>query len=105
MYAVRLSDLAALPTPHPLRWLLRPFLTEQTVEIDRQVVDGTGVVINEKPDGGQDWQAALVVAQSQPLPGLAYPIRVYRRGKNRWQPVKPSAEQFGGSERWTRIST
>lgn len=93
MYAVRLSDLAALPHTHPLRWLLRPFLTEQTVEIDQQKVDGTGVVVNERPDGGQDWQAALAIAQSQRLPNMVYPLRVYQWMDGRWQPVKPSTEQ------------
>lgn len=93
MYAVRLSDLAALPHAHPLRWMLRPFLTEQVVEIDRGKVDGPGVVVNETPDGGQDWQAALTIAQSQPLPGAVYPLRVYERKSGRWQPVHPLANK------------
>jgi hypothetical protein len=104
MYAVNLADYATLSTLHPLRFLLRPFLTEQTVEINRQRVDGVGVVVNEQPDGGQDWQAALIIAQSQPMPGKPYPLRIYQRKDGRWQAIRPIPEQFGGSDKWTRNS-
>lgn len=87
-YAIRLSDIASLDNFHPLRWMLAPFLTERVVEVSAGKIDGQGVVVNQDVPG-RDWLAALEVSQMQPLPGLHYPIRIYRRERKTWRPITP----------------
>lgn len=85
-YAVQLSDLAALPSLHPLRFLLRPFLTEQTCNVNAAQFDGVGVIVN--PDvTGRDWPSALTVALSADMP-CGYPIRIYEKRQSAWARIR-----------------
>lgn len=87
-YAIHLPDVAALGDVHPLLWLLRAFLTEETVNLNSKF-DGVGVIV--EPDAaGLDWDAAMTIAMSQPLPS-GWPLRIYRRGRGGWQRVQPDA--------------
>jgi len=84
-YAVHLSDLAVLDECHPLRWMLTPFVTDKTFNVSRKI-DGVAVMLT--PVVGRDLDAAVEVAQLAPLPGQAYPIRVYHREGGRWQRIR-----------------
>lgn len=84
-YAVHLSDLAALPEFHPLRWLLRPFMIDETININGKF-DGVAMLL--EPVNGRDLDAVIEVTQLTPLPGQFYPIRIYRRNNGKWQRIK-----------------
>lgn len=58
-------------------------------------VDGPGVVVNKTPMADRTrGKAALTIAQSQPLPGAVYPLRVYERKSGRsGEPVHPLANK------------
>ena len=86
-FAVHLSDFAALPEVHPLRWLLQPFLTEQTVFVKKSQWDSVGVVVNDAvPD--RDWAATMQVALSADMP-CGWPIRIYEKQDGRWARLRP----------------
>lgn len=88
-YAVHLSDIAVLPEVHPLRWLITPFLSEQTMGLGSKI-DAIGVAL--VPHGSLDLEAAISIAMSRPLPGQFYPMRFYRRdGGGRWSRMTPVA--------------
>lgn len=82
MYAIHLSDLAALPAVHPLRFLFAPILTGQTVNLSSKI-DGIGALLS--CDDAERLAAILTVAASAPLPGAWYPIRIYQKGKGGWR--------------------
>ena len=86
MYAVHLSEVAAVGDWHPLRWLLAPFLTEETVMLS-QKWDGVGVVVNTDVPG-RDWEAAVQVALSAPMPD-GYVIRIYKKELGAWKRLVP----------------
>lgn len=90
-YAVQLSDFAALPEFHPLRWLLKPFLTEQTVSVMASKVDSVGVIVNTATPG-RDWAAAVQVALSADMP-CGWPIRIYEKRGGRWARLKPPGDR------------
>ena len=83
MYAIHLSDLAALSPVHPLRFLFAPVLTDEIVNLSSKI-DGTGVVV--RCDDEARLTAILTIAQSQRLPGCHYPIRIYRKERG-WKRV------------------
>jgi len=84
-YAVHLSDLAVLPELHPLRWLLRPFMTDKTFNINNKI---DGVAVPLEPVDGRDLDAVIEVTQLTPLPGQFYPIRIYCREGGQWRRIK-----------------
>ena len=91
MFALHLSDLAALPAVHPLRFLFLPVLTGETVTLSSKI-DGIGALLS--CDDPERLAAILTVATSAPLPGAWYPIRVYEKGKGgwrKWSPTPPPA--------------
>lgn len=93
MYAIHLSDLAALPAFHPLRFLFAPVLTGETVNLSSKI-DGIGALLS--CDDAERLAAILTVATSAPLPGAWYPIRVYEKSNGgRWKrfPPPPTATE------------
>ena len=87
-YVIQLSDYAALPSLHPLRFLLRDYLTEQTVKLSSQF-DGVGVIVD--PAAGRDWPSAVQVALSADMP-CGYPIRIFERKNGRWSRIRPEGQ-------------
>lgn len=81
-YVVHLADVAVLPEFHPLRWLLRPFMTDRTFNVSSKI-DGIAVAL--EPVDGRDLDAVVEVTQLTPLPGQFYPIRIYRREGGQWK--------------------
>lgn len=93
MYAIHLSDLAALPVIHPLRFLFAPVLTGETINLNSKI-DGIGALLS--CDDAEQLEAILSIATSAPLPGAWYPIRVYKRNKSGWRkyaPINPINEK------------
>lgn len=87
MYAVHLSDIAALPAVHPLRFLFAPVLTGETVNLSSKI-DGIGALLS--CDDAERMAAILTVATSAPLPGAWYSIRVYEKSNGgRWKRFTP----------------
>jgi len=85
-YAVRLSDLAVLPEFHPLRMVLKPFLTDETINISNKF-DGVAVMLT--PVDGRDLDAVVEVTQLARQPGQVFPIRMYRRDSGgQWKIIR-----------------
>lgn len=86
-YAVHLSDLAALPEMHPIRFVMGPVLTNETINLGSRF-DAVGLRLDH-PDP-ERLAAVMSVAAAQPLPGVGYTIRFYSYGGVAWKRHYPS---------------